>query len=396
MLDLLKILSVLAIIVLLLKRRWNLGLVMVLSSVMLAVLYLLRPLDFALSVYDALKSKTTISLMIILTLIRVFENVMRKNGLMQEMMDSFMGLVMDRRILMASMPAIIGLLPSMGGAIFSAPLVEEASKGTEISPEKKAFINYVFRHPWEYISPLYPGLILASAITLHSVRDLIISNLSYAIFLVAGGIIWGLTGLEIQKDQFKKLSRKGLLSFLPIAAIVFLFVVLNLDLSISLTLVITTLYIVMKYTPGRILESIKEGFSWEIIIIIIGVMTFKEVLDVSGAVTNLSSFFSREGIPVLIVLFILPFLSGLLTGLTIGFVGAIFPILIGIEGAQSLPAISFAFAAGYVGVLLSPVHLCLVLTREHFKADLSGMYRNIYRVGVLIMVAAVVQYFLLI
>ena len=208
---------------------------------------------------------------------------------------------------MASMPAIIGLLPSMGGAVFSAPLVDEASKGVKITPEKKAFINYIFRHPWEYISPLYPGLILASAITLFSVRDLIISNLSYAIFLLIGGTLWGLTGLDIQKDKFKKLSKKGLLSFLPIAAIILLFVVLNLDLSISLALVIIALYIVMKYTPGRIFESIKEGFSWEVILIIIGVMTFKEVLDVSGAVTNLSSFFSSAGIPILLVLFILPF-----------------------------------------------------------------------------------------
>jgi len=393
--DLLKILFVLIVIVLLLKRRWNLGLVMVLSSVILSVLYLLKPLDFAVSTYHAVTSKTTIFLMIILTLIRIFENVMRKNGLMQEMMDSFRGLVMDRRILMAAMPSIIGLLPSMGGALFSAPLVDEASKGANASPENKAFINYVFRHPWEFISPLYPGLILASAITLHSVRDLIIANMSYAIFLVVGGIIWGLIGLDVQKDKFRKLSKKGLLSFLPIASIILLFVALNLDLSISLAIVIIVLYIVMKYSPGRILDSIKEGFSWEIILIIIGVMTFKEVLDVSGAVTNLSSFFSSQGIPVLIVLFILPFLSGLLTGLTIGFVGAIFPILIGIEGAHHLSAISFAFAAGYVGVLLSPVHLCLVLTREHFKAEMSGIYRNIVKVGVLIMIAAIIQYYIL-
>ena len=395
MLDLLKIMFVLAVIVLLLKKRWSLGLVMVLSSVILSILYLVKPLDFAVSTYNAVSNKTTITLMIILTLIRVFESVMRKNGLMQEMMDSFRGLVMDRRILMASMPAIIGLLPSMGGALFSAPLVDEASKGVNASPEKKAFINYVFRHPWEYISPLYPGLILASAITLHSVRDLIISNIFYAMFLVIGGIIWGLTGLDIQKDKFKKLSKKGLLSFLPIAAIILLFVALNLDLSISLAIVIIALYIVLKYTSKRIIDSIKEGFSWEMVVIIIGVMTFKEVLNVSGAVTNLSSFFSNEGIPILIVLFILPFLSGLLTGLTIGFVGAIFPILIGIEGAQNLPAISFAFAAGYVGVLLSPVHLCLVLTREHFKAEMSGIYRNLIKVGVLIMFAAIIQYIII-
>jgi integral membrane protein (TIGR00529 family) len=395
MTDVLKIILVLAVIVFLLKKKWALGIVMAVSSVILAMFYLMRPLDFLKAFIEASTDKTTILLLITLLLIRVFENIMRKNGIMQQMMDSFRSLVRDRRIVMASMPAIIGLLPSMGGALFSAPLVEEASKGTNISPEKKAFINYVFRHPWEYISPLYPGLILASAITIHSVRDLIISNIPYAVFLVIGGTIWGLTGLDVQKDTFNKLSRKGLLSFLPIGAIILLFVVLNLDLSISLAIVIIALYIVMKYTPARIFDSIKESFSWEILFIILGVMTFKEVLNVSGAVTNLSSFFSSEGIPILIVLFILPFLSGLLTGLTIGFVGAIFPILIGIEGAQSLSAISFAFASGYVGVLLSPVHLCLVLTREHFKAGMSDIYRHIVKVGILIMLVALIEYFIL-
>ena len=195
MFDILKIILIFIIIVFLLKRQWNLGLVMAISSVILAVFYLLKPLDFLNVILKALTDKTTISLIAALTLIRIFENIMRKNGIMQEMMDSFRGMVIDRRVLMASMPALIGLLPSMGGAFFSAPMVEEASKGINISSEKKAFINYWFRHPWEFILPLYPGLVLASAITAHSLRDLILVNFPYALCLVAGGIMWGLSGI---------------------------------------------------------------------------------------------------------------------------------------------------------------------------------------------------------
>jgi len=395
MLDLIKVTSVLAIIVILLKRKWNLGLVMVLSSVALSALYMMNPMRFMAAFYGAVYDKTTILLILVLTLIRVFENVMRKGGLMQEMMDSFRGLVMDRRILMASMPAIIGLLPSMGGAVFSAPMVEEASKGIKASPEKKAFVNYIFRHPWEYISPLYPGLILASAITSHSVRDLILVNFPYALCLLAGGVIWGLTGLEKQREKFRKLSQKGLLSFLPLAIILILVMAFHLDLSISIAAVTVGLYAVLRYSLKNILLSIKEGFSWEIVVIIIGVMTFKKVLFFSGAVTNISSFFSTEGIPVLPVLFALPFLSGLLTGLTVGFVGSTFPILIGIEEAQGIRAISFAFAAGYVGVLLSPVHLCLVLTREYFKAEMKDIFVKTAKVGILIMIVALLEYLVL-
>jgi len=38
--------------------------------------------------------------------------------------------------------------------------------------------------------------------------------------------------------------------------------------------------------------------------------------------------------------------------------------------------IASAVAAGFLGVLLSPVHICLVLTREYFKADLWACIRG--------------------
>jgi integral membrane protein (TIGR00529 family) len=396
MTDILKITLVFIIIVFLLKRRWNLGLVMALTSVILAVLYLLTPTDFLKAFLKASTDKTTITLIIALILIRIFENIMRKKGIMQEMMDSFRGMVMDRRVLMASMPALIGLLPSMGGALFSAPMVEEASRGTNITSEKKAFVNYWFRHPWEFVLPLYPGLVLASAITAFSLRDLILVNLPYALCLAAGGTIWGLMGIGVQKEGFKKISKKGLLSFLPLILILLMVIVFHLDLSISMGVVIIGLFVALRYSFKNIFQTFKEGFSWDIVAIILGVMTFKAVLNSSGAVTNISTFFSKEGIPILPVLFVLPFISGLLTGLTIGFVGSTFPIILGLENAQSLGAISFAFASGYVGVLLSPVHLCLVLTREYFKATMAGIYDKTIKGSILILLAAVVEYFILI
>ncbi len=369
---------------------------MALSSVVLAFLYLLRPLDFLKSLFQASTDRTTITLIFALTLIRVFENIMRKKGIMQEMMESFRGMVMDRRILMASMPALIGLLPSMGGALFSAPMVDEASKDIKMTPEKKAFVNYMFRHPWEFVSPLYPGIILASAITAHSLRNLILVNLPYAICLIIGGAVWGLTGLGVQKEGFKRISKSGFLSFLPLFLILLMVMVFHLDLSISIGTVVIGLFVFLRYSFKNMLQSFREGFSWEIVVIILGVMTFKVVLGYSGAVTNISTFFSREGIPILPVLFFLPFISGLLTGLTIGFVGSTFPIILGLQNAQHISAISFAFASGYVGVLLSPVHLCLVLTREYFNATMKGIYSRTIKASILIMLIALIEYFILV
>jgi len=394
MIDLLKIISILCIIILLLKRKINLGIVMFISSVLLALLYLMPPAKFFYAFVSSLRDRTTLLLIAALTLIRIFENVMRKRGIMQGMMDSLGGFVRDRRIIMASMPALIGLLPSMGGALFSAPMVEEASKGLNVPPDKRAFINYLFRHPWEFVLPLYPGLILASALTGFQVRDLIMVNAPYAVALIAGGIIWGLRGIPVMKRGRRESLPGHLLSFIPLVLILIMVMVFHLDLSLSLGVVILLLFIYKRYAPGEILMSIYEGFSREIILIILGVMTFKSVLKVSGAVDNISVFLSESGIPLLPVLFALPFLSGLLTGLTIGFVGSTFPILTALKDAGNLHAISFAFAAGYTGVFLSPVHLCLLLTVDYFKTNMSPVYARIYRTCLLIITVAVVEYFI--
>ncbi|MBI5026802.1 MAG: DUF401 family protein [Nitrospirae bacterium] len=394
MVDIFKITAIFIIIIILLKRRWNLGLVMALSSVILAFFYLLRPEDFFRAFFRSSTDIATINLVVALTLIRVFENIVRKKGIMQEMMEAFRGIVLDRRALMASMPALIGLLPSMGGAIFSAPMVEEASKGIKLQPEKKAFINYWFRHPWEFILPLYPGIILASAITALPLRDIIIANLPLAMSFIAGGIIWGLRGIGFQKEGTKKMTGKGMLSFLPLVSILIMVILFRIELFISIGVVVIGLFVALRYSFKDILQSFKEGSSIDIVAVILGVMTFKAVMETSGAVANISGFFSREGIPLLPILFFVPFISGLLTGLTIGFVGSTFPLILSLEGSQSIGAISFAFASGYAGVILSPVHVCLVLTREYFKADMAGIYKRIFRASILIVVTAIIVYFL--
>ena len=51
--------------------------------------------------------------------------------------------------------------------------------------EEKAFINYWYRYPWEYILPLYPGILLAAAVSGVPLYHLITANIAYAVVLFA-------------------------------------------------------------------------------------------------------------------------------------------------------------------------------------------------------------------
>jgi integral membrane protein (TIGR00529 family) len=311
------------------------------------------------------------------------------------MMGSVKAIFKNRKIVVVSMPLLIGLIPSVGGAYFSAPMVAETTRDSKMTPEEKGFINYWFRHPWEYILPLYPGILLASAVTRIPLYNLIIVNLTYAVLILITGFVFAMRGSKGSVKKEGHLSLKGVWSFVPIFTVLLLVVVFHIELHYALIFAVLFLLLFYRYKPKSAFAAFKHGFSPGVILLIVGVMFFKEAMENSGAVKNLSQFFVKEGIPVSPLLFLLPFITGLLTGLTVGFVGSTFPLIISVAGDASIGAVSFAFASGFLGVLLSPVHVCLILTREYFKADMWGIYKRMIPGCLVIFCAAVAEYLLL-
>jgi integral membrane protein (TIGR00529 family) len=375
MLDLIRILLVFAIILLLLRKKINIGVVMFIAA---AVLILLYQMPFT-SIWNTCKrtavNDVTVMLLLALSFIRILEMILRENAVLTGMMNSFKALFRNRKIVTVSMPLLIGLMPSVGGAYFSAPMVAESTSDTAVSPEEKSFVNYWFRHPWEFILPLYPGILLASAISGVELYHFITVNLPYAALMILTGFVFSMHGMKGEIQTETRFSKKGLWNFAPIMGVLVLVVAFRVQLHYALIGIVLFLFLFYRYSKSAVFSALKHGFSLNVIVLILGIMFFKETMESSGAVQNLSTFFVDRGIPLLPILFLLPFLTGLLTGITVGFVGSTFPLLVSIAGATSVGALSFAFASGFLGVLLSPVHICLILTKDYFKADLWGIYK---------------------
>lgn len=382
MIDLLKIGAAFAVIILLLRLRWNLGAVMLLASALLGALYLIGPVGQLTVMARAGADPVTLNLIGALVLIMVLENIIRKRGLLKQMTDSLSRVARDRRYTMAILPGVIGLLPSAGGAAFSAPMVQEAAGEISISPERRAFINYWFRHIWEYCSPLYPGIILVAAVTKIPLNSLLLSQLPLPVAVVIIGALFCFRGVEghampgaHKRDDVRDL----VVSLLPIIASIIMVVVFKLNLSIAMASIVIVLFTVYRYSLPEIGIALKESISLNVILMVFGIMAFKGMLEASGSIEALPRFFRESGLPLAVIFFALPFLVGLLTGLTVGFVGSTFPIIVAMTGGHPDPGIiTFAFASGFAGVMLSPTHLCLLLTVQYFKADLAGTYRLMY------------------
>jgi hypothetical protein len=138
-------------------------------------------------------------------------------------------------------------------------------------------------------------------------------------------------------------------------------------------------------------ETFKAVFlRWELLILILGVMIFSQMAQEAGVVNTLPATLKGYGVPDLIIVFGVPFISAMITGITVAFVAMSYPLLMGYlmpGGVVDLPMAVWAFTGGFLGVLLSPVHLCIVLTRQYFDAKWGLVYRYLIPMGAVLVLA---------
>lgn len=103
--------------------------------------------------------------------------------------------------------------------------------------------------------------------------------------------------------------------------------------------------------------------------------------------------FVRAGIPIVLIIMLMPFISGLATGLSFAFVGASFPKVFALIGnnaaAGTIAAVTtLAYSSGYLEMMFSPLHVCFVVTCEYYSTRMTRIYRYIAGPSVVILITA--------
>ena len=312
----------------------------------------------------------------------------------------------------AVLPAIIGLLPMPGGAIFSAPLVEDCDEYSIINPVLKTKINYWFRHIWEYTWPLYPGLILVSDIAGLHIWQLFLLGLPMTVVAIMTGYFFLLRKVKNQPLAHQKI-KKGIIKLIsPIIVVILVYS--------AILIFIPSVPEISKYLPMSLgllsamfllqLERPISVSDWKsvvinrkpVIMVLIVVLVsiygaFIEAKMPNGVLLmeQMRMELDNLGIPIIALIMIIPFVSGLATGITVGFAGASMPIAISLLGTdpalyQILSTVSLAFSFGFMGVMMSPVHICLIVTNEHFKTSLSKSLNSLLPLIITMLIFALI------
>jgi integral membrane protein (TIGR00529 family) len=386
---LVSIVVALAGLVALLRLRVRIGLAMLLSACLLGVLLRVWPTDLWQTLVEEWRTesltRTTgylfVSLTSLLLLVNVIGAAMEQIGLTHRLVPAMQGLFKSRRFALAMIPLMMGMLPTPGGIMLSAPMVREAGDKIGVERSRLAAINFLFRHQWEPVWPLFPAVPLIQSMLGITALTLF----SYHIMLVSASILIGMAVLLMfgippkrpEHEQAKRHIGHHLLDFLhafwPIGFTAGLYVGLDVPPAVGILLAIIGL-LVLHGVPwkrwGGIFKAAREP---DMVLLIFGALFFKLNLETSGAIGNVVKFLTSIHVPPPVLIFLLPMLVGFATGVTMPTVAITYPFLLafigtGAEVKMGLEAL--AFSGLLFGLWLTPVHLCITLSASYFETSL--------------------------
>ncbi len=366
--------------------------------------------DIAVITLSRLSSGKSIMLTIVIFQVIWLSSIMEKTGVLRDLV-ALARKSISRRAGFALLPAIIGMLPMPGGALFSAPMVDDMDSSRTADPLLKSKINYWFRHVWEYWWPLYPGVLLAIDLTGLSPGRFILLQIGLSFFAIWGGYIFLLRKIPLIHNDRKRWSSRNIREVVtlltPIITVIAAYIIITfflpeisrisnyLPMILGLCLSITAALIQRQPGMKEAINIFTSINTVKLVILVIFIGIYGAFIETPLPDGNFIMSYVREeltgnNIPIIFIIMIIPFISGLSTGLAVGFVGASFPIVMNLLGTSpsqgeimSYTVIAYSF--GFAGMMLSPVHVCHILTVEYFKTSLHKSTLSMIRPSIVIL-----------
>ena len=259
-------------------------------------------------------------------------------------------------------------------------------------------VNYWYRHIWEYFFPLYAGL--AWIITVMKVSP-------FDLFRYQGGltIVMAIAGLPLllrqKKAAIPELTTtenplKLLVISWPILLAVGLSIFLSLDLHWAVLISLIAFIIKEKHLAIHIKPFVVKKRTVYLIFLVSGMVFFDSIVRNSGVARSV--YEALAGSNPAIFVFLVPFICGFLTGITVGFVSISFPVIypfLVVNDVVDMNYLLLAFVGGFFGVMMSPMHLCLIVTTDFFKTTLRDVYPYLIKSGTITLVGGLLYYFVM-
>ena len=383
------------IILYMLRRHYPIGPSILLGGLFMWAVKAPDPMHFITAGYQTFTMQRTYDLLFALYFVMCLEIELRTSGSLAGMVRALQRLFPSEKFTLAIMPAFLGLLPSLGGARFSAPIVETASTGTNISAAAKSSINFFFRHIFEYSNPINPGMIMACSIAMLPISTFVMHIGWLSVLSFALGWIFCIRPLKLPPKEKTVCSQQErneniadvALSLAPVIVNFLLVVFFNIGAAVSMGLVVFGMIFVLKTTKRtlNIKNVFLDALDIKMLLNVVCIFYFIQLLTVTNILTTIVAAFNAAPLPPAVIIACISFIIGILTGLSQGHVAIVLPIVAAMApGNITLFGVAMVF--GIAGQMITPTHVCLMVTLDYFKADFFKTLKPVILIEILTLI----------
>lgn len=378
-----------ATVLLVVLSRWGLALGLAVAALVLGA-FALSPAEVGAALWKTLSDPSVLLLAGVVFLIPVLGGVMEASGQMTRLVGN---LRVGVRPFLALAPGLLGMLPMPGGALLSAPLVEQGAG--HVAADLKAAANVWFRHVLLIVYPLGSSLIAGAKVAgLDVYATIPYLAPAFALSLLLGGVFLlrnARPAKKVDEDPTaparaatrKPFSLRGLVVPLGI-----LLAAPALDLTLASTahlpvreiataagvlLSLTLSVIVGRVGPRSLRRITARARPWTYAAIVLAMFAFLNVFATSGVPERLAAL----SLPPLVLCLGVGFVLGFVTGRIEASLAVVLPIYASAYGPMTLPGFALAYYAAFLGYVVTPVHPCISVSVAYFKTSIGALMRRL-------------------
>lgn len=304
--------------------------------IVIGILSMLTGLRFKALVNIALSvfiNSTSLATILTVIMVGILGGLMRQYKFFDNIAKALLHIIRNKRNILMIIPAMMGLLIIPGGALLSAPFVNNIGNEIGVPPSRRAAINVVFRHIALFLLPYSTSLLMVIASVPNiSIFRLISLNLFFVTSVVIIGYIYLIRDISFKIESLRINIAKDFKNLLIYTSPIYICVLVNslfgIPFYIALTVSVFIIYIFSNKKSFFI--NLLKSFNYNIVITVISILIIKEIiLNMKDLLKVLSEILSLNNsiLSTMLIFWLLSFFLGFITGNQTAALAIVLPIV---------------------------------------------------------------------
>lgn len=401
--QLLAVLISFSLIPILIKRRVKLSYTLLITALVLGVLSNIGFKNIYEASVEVFIDPVSFGIILTIIMVSIIGGLMNYYNILGDIINTLGRVIRNKKNILMILPAFIGLLVIPGGALLSAPFINNLGKELELPSERRAVINLVFRHIAMFIMPYSAGLlIVVSSFPDLNIMKIISFNLVFVCIIIVSGYFLYIRDIQVDIQGEREDLGKNLLRLMILSSPIYIPVAINLVMGLAFYLALIFSVIIIYFLSDKkdFIENFFKSIDWHVVLTLVAILILKEIiLRMDGLLIIFMNLFNNSGnvLSILSIFLSASLFFGFITGNQNVALAITLPMLAQLDVSNSMlyVYIYFLYGAGFIGYYFSPLHLCQAFTVEIMKTNTGALYKDYKIYGIILLIGLIGSFFML-